>query len=71
MSEEFEEQPILPSDEASGESFFHGMFIIPEGLDFTNSFLIIVFIVFIIAEMLYLCFPEMLKRKIESLDFNS
>ena len=67
MSEE--EQPIISSDEEA--SFLSHFFVIPEGLDFTNTVLIVLFMGSIIIELLYLCSPQLLKRKIEGIDFDA
>ena len=66
---EIEEQPIISSDEEA--SFLSHFFVIPDGLDFTNTVLIMCFMMSMVIELLYLCSPQLLKRKIESFDFNS
>ena len=51
-------------------SFLSSLFVIPEFLDFQNSFLLVLFLVLFFLEIVYLCLPQMLLKKLEELDFN-
>ena len=60
------------SEEEIGDE--HGLklsfFIIPEGLDFVNQFMIVLLIALAFVEIVYLISPQTLKKKIQSIDFD-
>ena len=47
-----------------------GMFVIPEGLDFVNQFLIFSLIVCAVLEIIYLMSPQIAKTRFNLMDFN-
>ena len=64
-----EEESIVDSNE-SKSGFLKMLFVIPKGLDFTNSLLIILFLISLIIELCYICSPQFVKRILEKLDYN-
>ncbi len=68
MSEE-ESIGIVDSNDSKA-GFLKMLFVIPKGLDFANSCLIILFLLSLIIELCYICSPQFVKRILEKLDFN-
>ena len=65
-------QTIDPSEVATQTEDLLGShaFVIPEGLDFINSFFIFLFIGVLVLELIYLVLPMSLKKKVELIDFD-
>jgi hypothetical protein len=68
MSEEYGDASTVVDEMKT--SFLSSLFVIPEFLDFQNSFLLVLFITLYCLEIVYLGLPQMLLKKLEDLDFN-
>ena len=60
----------LSENENDSGSMSFNFFIIPEFLDFTNSTLIVVFLIVFSAQLTYMILPQIAKKNVELLDFD-